>query len=157
MKALKLLPLFVGAALLMAQPALAGDGHGTKHGGKFAGHEVPELRLLKGLDLTDSQREQIRSLMKEAHTDKPDPASRSAAHQAMQALVKAEQFDEVAARQLLEKQQPQMLEQQLKRLKLQHQIRTVLTDEQKAKLDERAAKMQQRMAERAEKNAGEQP
>lgn len=145
MKALKILvlPALFGAALLLTQPAFAGHG---PHGGDHA------TRMLKGLDLTDTQREQIRALMAASKAEKPDLAAMQQHHDAMQALVKADQFDEAAARLLLEKQQNKMLEQQLERLKLQHQIRALLTDEQKTKLDERMAKMRERMAERAGKD-----
>lgn len=144
MNALKILvlPALFSAALLLAQPAVAGHG---PQGGDGA------MRMLKGLDLTDTQREQIRALAAASKAEKPDLSAMQQQHEAMQALVKADQFDEAAARILLEKQQNRMLEQQLERLKLQHQIRALLTDEQKTKLDERMAKMRERMAERAGK------
>ena len=140
----KLIPALFGAALLLSQPAFA--GHGPHDG------QSPELRMLKGLDLTDAQRQQIRTLAAASKADKADLAARQQQHDALQALIKAPQFDEAAARLLLEKQQASMLEHQLKRLKLQHQIRAVLTDEQKTKLDERMAKMRERMAERTGKD-----
>lgn len=145
MKALKILvlPALFGAALLLTQPAFAGHG---SHGGEHS------MRMLKGLDLTDTQREQIRTLVAASKAEKPDLAAMQQHHDAMQALVKADQFDAAAARLLLEKQQNTMLEQQLERLKLQHQIRALLTDEQKTKLDERMAKMRERMAERGGKH-----
>ncbi|ALZ75527.1 Spy/CpxP family protein refolding chaperone [Rheinheimera sp. F8] len=138
-----LIPALFSAALLLSQPAVAGHG---PHGGD------PAVRMLKGLDLTDAQREQIRVLMAASKADKADLAARQQQHDALQALIKAPQFDEAAARLLLEKQQASMLEHQLTRLKLQHQIRAVLTDEQKTKLDERMVKMRERMAERTGKD-----
>lgn len=138
-----LIPALFSAALLLSQPAVAGHG---PHGGD------PAVRMLKGLDLTDAQREQIRVLMAASKADKADLAARQQQHDALQALIKAPQFDEAAARLLLEKQQASMLEHQLARLKLQHQIRAVLTDEQKTKLDERMVKMRERMAERTGKD-----
>lgn len=145
MKALKILvlPALISAALVLAQPAFAGHG---PQGGDGA------TRMLKGLDLTDAQREQIRALVAASKAEKPDLAAMQQHHDALQALVKADQFDAAAARLLLEKQQNTMLKQQLERLKLQHEIRALLTDEQKAKLDERMAKMRARMAERAGKD-----
>ena len=138
-----LIPALFSAALLLTQPAFAGHG---QHGGD------PAVRMLKGLDLTDAQREQIRTLTAASKADKADLAARQQQHDALQALIKAPQFDEAAARLLLEKQQANMLEHQLERLKLQHQIRAVLTDEQKTKLDERKVKMRERMAERTGKD-----
>lgn len=138
-----LIPALFGTAFLLAQPAVAGHG---PHGGE------PAMRMLKGLDLTDAQREQIRTYIDASKAGKPDPAAMQQQHEALQALVKVEQFDEAAARILLEKQQASMLENHLARLKLQHQIRSVLTDAQKTKLDERMAKMRDRMAERMGKD-----
>ena len=134
-----LIPALLSTALLLAQPAIA--GHGQQAG-------EPAVRMLKGLDLTDAQREQIRALVAASKAGKPDSTELQQQREALQALVKADQFDAAAARILLEKQQASMLEHQLERLKLQHQIRAVLSDEQKAKLDERMAKKHDRMKNR---------
>lgn len=140
MKVKSMMVMLFSAGLLLAQPVLAGGDEGQRggpHGGQL-------LKGLKGLDLTDAQRAQIKTLMENARATLPSPEAMQSSHQAMQALIKAPQFDAVAARQLLEAQQDKQLEAQLARLKLQHDIRAVLTDEQKAKLDERQAKMLER-------------
>lgn len=145
MKVKSIFVMLFSAGLLLAQPVVAGpdDGHrGGPHGSQL-------LKGLKGLDLTDAQREQIKTLMEKARTTLPSQEAMQSSHQAMQALIKAPQFDAVAARQLLESQQDKQLEAQLVRLKLQHDIRAVLTDEQKAKLDERQAKMLERRQQKA--------
>jgi protein CpxP len=105
-------------------------------------------RMLKGLDLTDSQRQQIDQFVTAFKAKKPDPAARKAVAEKVKALVQADAFDEVAARQLLEQQQVQMLEHGVARLKLQHDIRSVLTAEQKEKLDARMARMRDKMGDR---------
>lgn len=140
MKTLKvlLIPVLLSAAFAFMQPALAGEG---PHGGDSA------MRMFKGIELTDAQRKQIRSLVAASKAEKPETEAMKQLRESLQALVKADQFDASAARLLLEKQQGNMLEQQIERLKLQHQIRAVLTDEQKAKLDERQAKKRERKAE----------
>lgn len=140
MKVKAMMVMLFSAGLLLAQPVLAGSDEGHRGGP----HGELLLKGLKGLDLTDSQRAQIKTLMEKARATQPSRESMQATHQAMQALIKAPQFDAVAARQLLEAQQDKQLETQLARLKLQHDIRAVLTDEQKAKLDERQAKMLER-------------
>lgn len=100
--------------------------------------------MLKGLDLTDAQREQIRQLMQASRADKaaakPDKAGREQLHRLMQ----AETFDEVAARQLLEQQQQVMLERQLAGMKLRYQVLQLLTEEQRSKLEARLKRHQQR-------------
>jgi protein CpxP len=104
--------------------------------------------MLKGLDLTDSQRQQIDQFVTAFKAKKPDPAVRKTVAEKVKALVQADAFDEVAARQLLEQQQAQMLEHGVARLKLQHDIRSVLTAEQKEKLDARMARMRDKMGDR---------
>lgn len=146
MKAKSMLVVLLSAGLCLAQPVLAGPGGG--HRGEPEAAYL--LKGLKGLDLTDTQRAQIKTLMETARANLPSRESMQSTHQAMQALIKAPQFDAVAARQLLEGMQDKQLEAQLNRLKLQHDIRAVLTDEQKAKLDEREVKRLQR---RQDKNA----
>lgn len=100
--------------------------------------------MLKGLDLTDAQREQIRQLMQTGRADKAAAKPEKAAREQLHALMQAETFDEVAARQLLEQQQQAMLERQLAGMKLRHQVLQVLTDEQRAKLEARMKRQQQR-------------
>jgi protein CpxP len=142
--------LVAGLSLATAQVVSAqpmehgrGDAMGHRHGG-------PEGigRMLKGLDLTDSQRQQIEKLTNEFAGQKPDPATHKANAEKMVSLVRADIFDEVAARQLFEQQQAQMLEHAVARLKLQHDIRAVLTPEQKEKLDARMERMRDKMSER---------
>jgi protein CpxP len=143
MKVKSMMVMLLSAGLLLAQPVLAGPDEGHR-GGPQGSQLLKGLKGLKGLDLTDAQRAQIKTLMENARATLPARDTMQSSHQAMQALIKAPQFDAVAARQLLEAQQDKQLEAQLARLKLQHDIRAVLTDEQKAKLDERQAKMLER-------------
>lgn len=147
-------------ALTMTLPAMAGGhdrGHdsGPRHAG--ADHFIG-MKMLKGLDLTDAQKTQLKTLIAEHRATvkaKQQPAAMQSLHSELQVLLQAEQFDEAAARLLLEKQQSTRLEHDIERLKFQHQLMSVLTAEQKAKLQARQAKMQERMAakraERAEK------
>lgn len=130
---------------VMADPQAHGRGEGMEH--RRGGPEGIE-RMLKGLDLTDSQRQQIDKLQTEFLAKKPEPEAHKAFAEQLKNLIRADVFDEVAARQLLEQQQAQMLDKAVARLKLQHDIRNILTAEQKAKLDERMARMQDKMLER---------
>ena len=143
MNAKKLTALMFTLVLTTSLPVLAGD-----HGHKGDGPDSAYLHKgLKGLDLTDAQKSQIKALREAARAALPDRTAMQSQHAAIQALIKAPQFDAVAARQLREAQQGKQLEAQLSRLKLQHDIRAVLNDEQKAKLDERHAKMLERRAQ----------
>jgi len=140
-------------ALVTAQAVSAGSmehGYGSamEHG-RDGRHGIG--RMLKGLDLTDAQRQQIDKLTSEFAAKKPEPVAHIAFSDQLVSLVRADSFDEVTARQLLEQQQAQRLERGIARLKLQHDIRSVLTAEQKEKLDTRMERMRDKMTER--KNA----
>lgn len=105
-------------------------------------------RLLKSLDLTDSQQQQIRDLTDKFRASAPERAQIQEQQEQLQALVKADTFDANAARALLEKQQTQLLDRKVASLQLMHDIRAVLTPEQKAELDAKMAKLKDRMKER---------
>lgn len=139
-----------GLSLVTAQAVSADPMEHGRSGAMEHRHGGPEgiERMLKGLDLTDAQRQQIDKLTSAFAAQKPEPAAHKAFADKMMSLVKADAFDEVAARQLLEQQQAQMLEHAVAWLKLQHDIRSVLTPEQKEKLDARMTRMRDKMAER---------
>lgn len=132
------------------------SGIAVAHEHKAAGYEhgrhmqhAPMKRMLAGLELTDSQREQIKQLMQqhrsEQKTARPDKAER----QQMRDLLAADTFDETAARLLLEKQQ-QAVDRRLAAMKLQHQVLQVLTDEQRQQLNEKRQKWQQKKQQRSD-------
>ncbi len=138
-------------AFSLAAPAQAG-GHDGSHerGARHDGpHQIFGMKMFKGLDLTDAQKTKLESMLTEHRaslTTKAMPAALQAEQQQLQTLLQAEQFDEAAARLLLENQQNNRLVHDLERLKFQHQLLSVLTAEQKTKLNERHTKMQARMA-----------
>lgn len=105
-------------------------------------------RMLKGLDLTDAQQQQIRDLTDKFRATAPEREQLQEQQEQLQALVKADTFDANAARALLEKQQTQMLDRKIAGLQLLHDIRAVLTAEQRAELDAKMAKQKDRMKER---------
>jgi periplasmic protein CpxP/Spy len=101
--------------------------------GRYEKH-VPMQRMLSGLELTDSQKDDIKQLVQQHRAERaghrPDKASREQLH----AVLAAEQFNESAARQILEQRQQQRLDQELSALKLRHQVLQVLTPEQRQQL-----------------------
>jgi protein CpxP len=105
-------------------------------------------RMLKGLDLTDAQQQQIRDLTDKFRANQPEREQMQAQQEQLQALVKADTFDTNAVRALLEKQQTQQLDRKIAGLQLMHDIRAVLTSEQKAALDAKMAKMKERAKDR---------
>lgn len=112
-------------------------------------------RMLKGLDLTESQQKQIKALTDTFRANQPERADMQAQREKLQAFVKADHFDSNAVRALLEQQQTIRLDREVAVLQYMHDVRAVLTAEQKAKLDAKVDAMKQRakerMAERAER------
>lgn len=121
-------------------PALAGDKGEWRQKMAGAGQHG---QLWQQLNLTDQQRQQIRELMQAHRAAKP-----TAQREAMQALLDAPQFDEQAARDLLAQRAAQREQRQLAGLKLQHEIRQLLTSEQREQLQQL---QQQRHSKRHDK------
>ena len=92
------------------------------------GHYLLHERVAEKLDLSEAQRESIRQLVEEHRAEYASHKDDKAAYQA---LLDAPEFDEDAARELIDAKS----EQRLAQLKLQHQIHQLLTKEQRQLLD----------------------
>jgi len=90
------------------------------------------------LDLTDTQKQEIREIMQSVKGDNKGQKSESKmAHRAsMQALISSDSFDEEAAKTLISVQQEEKAEKQLAMLKAKNQAFQLLTEEQKVKYSE---------------------
>ena len=119
--------------------------------GRMHGHHQPEMKMFRGLDLTEVQKAQVEQLLSAHRAQRPERDSMKAQHQQLKALLDAPTFDEAGIRLQLEKFQAERLEHEVSRLKLQHQLRALLTAEQKAKLDERKAKMHDKMSDKMQR------
>jgi protein CpxP len=143
-----LVPLALGSASAMA---FGGGKGGEQRGGM-------DNRMLRQLDLTDEQKDELkaiaetqreanRSAMEENREERM--AEMQAAKTAELNLVLSADFSDEDAQQLaaqmVEKQQTRYVQ----KLRLQHEMMSVLTDEQKAELQTLQA---ERMAEMAEKD-----
>ncbi|WP_337842950.1 Spy/CpxP family protein refolding chaperone [Rheinheimera sp.] len=120
----------------------------TATAGQDRGHHGPlpgPVMQLKGLDLTEAQKAQVKTLMEQHRASLPAKAGMKAQHQQLKTLIQAENFDEAAVRAELESQQKQRLEAEISRARLQHDIYQLLTAEQKAKLAEREQKRESRL------------
>lgn len=141
----KMQTLILGlSAVLMLSSGLA-----LAHPGQqWQGTEARKMRMmpLQQLDLSAEQRQQVAALMQQYR------ATQQAQRQqpALQALLDAPQFDELAAKQLLAERRAQREQHQLARLALQHEIHQVLTPEQRQQLIELRAQPKRRaMSEQA--------
>ncbi|KJF81311.1 Spy/CpxP family protein refolding chaperone [Photobacterium angustum] len=120
-------PMVLGSMSVMAAP----NSHGMK------GHHG-ELGLFKQLELTDTQKAEMKTLReKDREAMKAErQANRSemqADHKALDKLVLADNFDEQAVSQLVDRMSEKQAEHRVERLKQRHQMLNILTPEQKAK------------------------
>ncbi|MDX3773209.1 Spy/CpxP family protein refolding chaperone [Chromatiaceae bacterium AAb-1] len=103
--------------------------------------------IFRGIELTDAQKQQVRQILEAEKPEREARKDRFGKHQALQALVNADYFDETAVRQALEAEQSQQLEQRVAKLKVRHQLYQVLTPEQKTQLAQQKTERQQKFRE----------
>lgn len=126
-------------ATTLSGAALAHEHKGGRHD---AQPHVSLKHMLSGVELTDSQREQIKQLLQQHRQEVKLQQQELAAHQALQRLLLEEQYDELAARELLQQLQQQQVEKRLATFKLQHQIVQLLTEEQQEQLKQKQIRRQ---------------
>lgn len=91
--------------------------------------------IFRGIELTAEQKQQIQQILEANKPEREDRKARVEQHRALEALVKADFFDETAVRQALEAEHSQQLEQRIAQLQFRHKLYQVLTVEQKAQLE----------------------
>ncbi|MBO2622180.1 Spy/CpxP family protein refolding chaperone [Shewanella algae] len=150
-----LLALIAGTTLMVGA-AQAGDGYGDcphRDGDRGYHHMKGERGYhhmkggkghfgmfgLRGLDLTDAQKTEIKALMDQHRSSmsRPDKETRAAHRAEMQALMTSGNFDEAKAKEIIEQRQQVREQHMLERMKLHNQIYNLLTPEQQAKFKER--------------------
>ncbi|MGL4473820.1 MAG: Spy/CpxP family protein refolding chaperone [Shewanella sp.] len=97
-------------------------------------------KMFKGLDLSDEQRQQFKQLMEKTHSDEGKESrqqARAENRQAMHALITAPQFDETAAKALLEKQSETRQARAIDNLRVRNQAYNLLTPEQQQQWQQR--------------------
>lgn len=121
--------------------------HGAHHGG---------MRVLKKLDLTESQQAKIDQIMKQQkEAMKGAMADRRAQRDDMKALVEQDTFDAAKAERLIAQQQDRERASKLGMLRTQHEIYKVLTPEQREKAKAMRAEWKEKMNERRGKKSSE--
>ncbi|CAK4069874.1 MULTISPECIES: CpxP family protein [Vibrio] len=146
------LPLTLGTA-----SAFAFGGKDHKKGGHGECGGGFDRGMMRQLDLTDAQKEQLKE-MREAGKQEMKAnfkgnfserqAEMQAHHAKVQQLVLADNFDQAAADELAKAMVEKQTERKVKMLEKQHQMLSILTPEQKAKFTEL---QQERMGKCAEK------
>lgn len=124
-------------------PPQDGPGGFGGPGGPGMGHRPPgppdglNPRMLEQLDLSDTQREQIRTLHEGARTESEKYGAQMKDNRdQIEALVKGGAFDEAQARKLLATKAALMTEMELIHLKTDAAVYALLTTEQRAKLEQ---------------------
>lgn len=136
MKATTLL-LALTTLVFVSSTTLA-DDNASERKFKHKSTEAPAFFMKKQLgqlELTEQQQTEIQAVLQNHRANMQKSKQERPDRQAFKELMDAPQFDLTTARALLEKQQQAHLERQLQSLQLQHQIRQLLTAEQREKLD----------------------
>ena len=145
-----------GYAVAAAQAPRGGPGvHGVPgpgpQGGPRGGGPVGDLGL-RGIELTEAQREQVRSIM-ESHRDEfADVREKlGAAHRAFAEVTRGDAVDEAAIRTESTAVANAMADEAILRARVRTQVHALLTAEQQQQLKDRQAEMQKRLQERQER------
>ena len=128
------------AVLLVAAAAIAEGRHG--YGGPGGFH-----RMLKQLDLTSAQQDQVKAIWaKEKPTLQPLMQQMRQNHSAMKALEASGPFDEAKTTALATQNSQTMIQLQVEHARIKSEIMQILTAEQKAKLAQLEANRAARMS-----------
>jgi len=140
--------LLAACSLAVALPSAQAHPMGGPGGayGEMRGHDMRGgLRALRGLDLTDAQREQVRGIFKEqapAMRERMDIARK--AHQELRAASLAPSFDGARARQLADTAAKALADAAVLRAEATSKVVALLSPEQRAKLEERRSRHEHR-------------
>ena len=135
-----------GGALVLAQgpPGAQGPGRPGPRGGPRGGMDFG----LRGVQLTDAQREQARSILDSHKTELDEVAAKvRAAHVAFAQAVQAGAVDEAAIRERSTAVANAMADEAILRAKVRVEVEALLTPEQQEQLKQRRAEMEKRMSE----------
>jgi Spy/CpxP family protein refolding chaperone len=127
-------------------PGIEGPGRGPRGGG-------PRVDFgLRGVELTDAQREQVRSIMQSHRTefDNIGKALREA-HRAFAEATRADALDEATIRARSTAVANAMADEAILRAKVRSEVHALLTAEQHQQLKERETAMQKRIQERQQR------
>ena len=107
---------------------------------------------LRGIELTDAQREQVRSIMESHRQEFTDLRSKlGAAHRAFAEAQRAGDLDEAAIRTQSAAVANAMADEAILRARVRSQVHALLTAEQQQQLKDREAEMQKRLQERQQR------
>ncbi|WP_417761830.1 Spy/CpxP family protein refolding chaperone [Shewanella sp.] len=111
-----------------------GDGPRAHRAWGGMGHDMMGFMSLRGVQLTEQQQQQIGALKKQHFQDMMQAHKQNM--EAMNSLMAAKNFDEKKAKQLIAEREQQRAAYRLDKLKMQHEIYQLLTDEQKQQVQQ---------------------
>lgn len=148
---LSIVLIAMGAMFIFAQDATGQkDGKRGKRGhfGKRAGHGM----MLRGLDLTEEQKTQMKSIRQASReTVKPIREQMKANRQKLQTLSESGTFDEAQVQAIAAQQGNLSAQMIVQRERVKAQMFNILTPEQKTKAAEMKAQFKQKRQERMQK------
>lgn len=140
-KALKLaIPATILAATLSVS-VVAADGWGCNEGKRGRGHDDARMEhMFDRLDLTKAQEQQVEAIMDRMRGEQGDKKERKdRRHEAMQEMMKLKPEDadyDAKVKAQADKMAKQMSEHIVKMAQMRKEIRAVLTEEQRTKMDQ---------------------
>ena len=151
---LSLVLVAMGAMLVFAQDG-AGNKDGKRGFGKRGGHHRGgggHGMMLRGLDLTDEQKAQIKTIMQASkETSKPIREQMKSNRQKLQQLSDSGNFDQAQVQATAAQQGTLTAQMIVEKEKVKSQISAILTTEQKAKAADIKAQLKQKREERKQK------
>ncbi len=136
--------VFIVAACIFA----LGQRGGDKRGGGFGGHFGKAGLFLRGLDLTDEQKEKVKTILEaNRQTFEPLKEQAKANRTRLMELRKSGQFDQDQVEAIATEQGSLTAKMIVERERVRAEVFAILTDEQKAK----AAEMQTNFEERGKR------
>lgn len=113
--------------------------------GRMGHHNgMPLKGMLKQIDLTAEQKVEIDTILQTHRAEMPTRQDRGVFHEQQMTILKADQFSEAQASELIAAKQALRKDKQLKKMKVMHEVYHALTPEQQAKMDELFSQRQER-------------
>ncbi len=112
-----------------------------RHEGKWRGHDGGMRGMMRELNLTDAQKQQIHGILEKSRQEgQALRAKMGGLHQEMHALITSGNYTDAKANEIARKYEPVFAEMAVHATHMMNEVRSVLTPEQRAKADEMAAK-----------------
>lgn len=151
----KLMMIGLIPALFMAAPAMADKHKSCEEGGKYSEMKKKHKehdgipRMLKGIDLTEAQKAEIKSLVEAQHQDKKTGMrSHWQMHKQLAELSFAETVDQAKLDTIIADATAAHEKRLVDKAQLNNQIFKLLTSEQQQQLQQKMAEYEQKMQDR---------